>query len=279
MIDLHVHSNFSDGTMTPEELVKLAKQTGLNAIALTDHDTTGGIERFTAACIAEGIRGVPGVEISADIEKGALHMLGYFIQPEDKKLIEFLRHVREGRDIRNQEIMRKLNILGMELTWDDIKGFAKKDFVGRLHFAQALVARGYARDRSETFERWLSKGKPAYVERFRLSPEDSIRLIVGAGGLPVLAHPFTLKLNSQQLRDYVRKLRDIGLQGLEVYYPDHTTTQMREYGAIARDLEIIGTGGTDFHGASIGDVRLGAGRGSLKVPDRVLDELMARLVA
>ena len=189
MIDLHVHSTFSDGSFTPEELIGEAARIGLSAIALTDHDTTDGVPRFTAAAVSTSIRAIAGVEISADVKSGTMHMLGYMIDPDNQTLIERLKWLREGREVRNAEILEKLNKLGFGLTWEEVAAFAGEDVVGRPHFAQALLARDLVKDKNEAFDKYLGKGKPAYADRRRMTPENSIQLIREAGGVPVLAHP------------------------------------------------------------------------------------------
>ncbi len=273
MIDLHVHSTFSDGSLTPEQLVDEAVRAGLSALALTDHDSTGGLGRFLAAARGKPLKAVPGVEISADFKQGTMHMLGYFIRPEHAELNESLRWIREGREIRNQEILHKLNRLGFMITWEEVASYAGEDVVGRPHFAQALLAHKYVANKDEAFDKYLGKGKPAYAERRRFSPEDSIRLIRAASGIPVLAHPFTLNLSKKALRELVGGLRDQGLQGIEVYYPEHAPEMQAQYAALARELALVATGGSDFHGAMTPDIKLGRGFGALEVPDEALHAL------
>lgn len=291
MIDLHVHSTFSDGSLTPEQLVERALDMGLTAIALTDHDSTDGIDSFLTACEEQtthnGQRttdngrtliGISGVEISADVRRGTMHMLGYFINHKDSDLESMLKRIRDGRKIRNKEMLRKLNDLGFELTWDDVAAFAGGDVVGRPHFAQALMARGYVTSKKAVFDLYLAKGRPAYVDRLRLPPAECISVILKAGGVPVLAHPFTLKLGRKDLREHVRELADIGLRGIEVYYPEHSREQVQEYLALAGEFELVATGGSDFHGEINPGIELGKGFGSLQVPDMVVEELRRKHV-
>lgn len=277
MIDLHTHSTFSDGSLTPEQLVAEAERVGLTAIALTDHDTTAGLSRFLAAAERSRVRGVSGVEISAEFHPGTLHMLGYFVDPAYAPLEESLRWIREGRELRNAQILEKLQKLGMNITWEEVKSYAGEDIVGRPHFAQALQARGYVKSKDEAFERFLGKGKAAYVDRRRFAPADCIRLIREAGGVAVLAHPFTLGLNPEETRALIRNLRDAGLEGMEVYYSEHTTDMVKMYETMAGELGLVVTGGSDFHGALAPDILLGRGFGNLAVPDSVLERLDARL--
>ena len=273
MIDLHVHSTFSDGSFTPEELIQEAVRVGLSAIALTDHDTTAGVPRLLAAASSTSVQAIAGVEISADVKCGTMHMLGYMLDPAHPPLIERLKWLREGREVRNAEILDKLNQLGFGLTWEEVAAFAGEDVVGRPHFAQALLARKRVKDKEEAFDKYLGKGKPAYADRRRMTPEDSIQLILGAGGIPVLAHPSTLKVSYEALNKLVAELRDLGLAGIEVFYSEHTPQMVAQYLTLARELNLIATGGSDFHGAMNPDVKLGFGFGSLKVPDEVVAQL------
>jgi len=282
MIDLHAHSTFSDGSLTPGQLVKLAAETGLTALALTDHDSTGGLDLFMAACEEAAAAGgpapvgIPGVEISADVAKGTMHILAYFFDQANAPLQEGLAHIRGGREARNHEILDKLKGLGIELTWEEVQGYAGEEVVGRPHFARAMLDKGYVRSASEAFDRYLAKGKPAYADRFRLSPSDSIALIRQAGGVPVLAHPSTLQLAAGELRDEMVRLKECGLEGVEVYYSEHSHELVARYRELAEELDLALTGGSDFHGEINPGIKLGIGFGSLRVPDGLVDELRTR---
>lgn len=271
MIDLHTHSTCSDGSLTPTQLVDAAAAAGVSTLALTDHDSTDGIAEFMAACAKREIEGVPGVEMSADYSPGTLHMLGYFLDTGNPALQEVLGQIREGREDRNALILKKLTALGMKLDWEKVAAKAGSDVVGRPHFAQAMVDAGIVATFKDAFDLYLGKGKPAYVDRYRLSPEAAIQLIRGAGGVAVLSHPFTLQLGQQELRQQVGRLRDQGLQGIEVYYSEHNREQTHEYETLARDYGLLMTGGTDFHGTINPDIKLGRGFGPLEVPDRLMD--------
>lgn len=275
MIDLHMHSIFSDGTFTPEELVAEGLRIGLKAMALTDHDTTGGVPRFLEAARAAGLRAMTGVEVSADSETGTMHVLGYGVDHTDPNLAQHLAWIREGRQARNAEILHKLNRLGLRLTAEEVAAYAGADVVGRPHFAQAMIAKGYARDKKDAFDRYLARGKPAYAERRRLDAAGTLELIRSAGGVPSLAHPFTLKLEGSALKKELARLADLGLLGLEVYYSEHTPDMQRSYMKMARDLRLVPTGGTDFHGTVSPGIQMGRGFGSLQVPDTVIDEIEA----
>lgn len=276
MIDLHLHSTFSDGSFTPAQLVREAEKAQLTAIALTDHDNLDGIEPFLAAARQSPVRCIPGVEISLDFPAGTMHLLGYFIDHHNADLRRHIARLSAGRAARNRDILKKINQLGLSLTMEEVAAFAGEDNVGRLHFAQALMARGYVRTTQEAFDRYLAKGKPGYSERDRMTPAQGVRMIVNAGGLAVLAHPFTLHLTQAELAKLVGELTAAGLQGIEIYYPQHLPKQIRHYLALAQQFKLAPTGGTDFHGAPMPDIKLGSGFGNLNVPDTVLSELDAR---
>ncbi len=277
MIDLHVHSTFSDGSCTPRELAELAKETRLSAVALTDHDSTAGLGLFTQACNELGVEAVPGVEISAEPLHGTLHLLGYYFDIENAALQAALLEIRDGRRLRNERMLQKLNELGCQLDWDEVAAFAGEEVVGRPHFAQAMLARGYVADKAEVFDKYLGKGKAAYVERFRLSPTDAIRLIRDAGGIAVLAHPFSLQMSKATLKDFVKSLAELGLGGIEVFYSEHSPEQISIYSGLAAAYGLLLTGGSDFHGDANPRVKLGRGFGNLRVADELLEKLKARL--
>lgn len=276
MIDLHVHSTFSDGTNTPEELAELAATAGITALALTDHDGMMGIDRFLEACRSRGVRGIPGVEISVDFEGGAMHLLGYFLDHKDARLETALARIRRGREERNQVILERLNKIGFAVSWDEVARLAEEDVVGRPHFAKVLVEKGYVKSKEYAFDHYLGKGKPAYADRFRLSIEESIELIRKAGGVAVLAHPFTLDLGRRRMRALLAGLAAQGLQGIEAYYAEHSHDQQRFCLSQARELGLAVSGGSDYHGAMNLHCRLGVGFGSLEVPDELVELLEKR---
>ena len=203
-------------------------------------------------------------------------MLGYFVDPLDTGLCEVLRKSRDSREIRNMEILDRLRRLGMPLEAADVARFSGEQVAGRPHIAQAMLAKGYVQTFREAFDRFLGRGREAYANRFRLLPEESIALIREAGGVPVLAHPFTLYLRGPKLGAFVATLKDAGLEGMEIFYPEHDKRRRRRYAVLARELDLVATGGTDFHGVITPGIKLGKGRGKLNVPDQVLDELAAR---
>jgi predicted metal-dependent phosphoesterase TrpH len=278
MIDLHVHSCFSDGTDTPEELAAHARRIGLRALALTDHDNTAGVARFLAACRAGNLTGLAGVELSAAVPSGSLHLVGLGIDPGCAALQEALEQVQEGRGGRNQRILGKLRQLGFDLDWAEVARQAGDETVGRPHFAQAMVARGWAASVQEVFDRFLAKGAPAYVDRFRMTPVEAIRLIRAAGGVAILAHPLTWSPDPIQLDRGVGELIASGLAGIEAYYPSHSTEETVALLRLAARHHLLVSGGTDYHGRAVKpDIELGSGNGTFEVPDAPLVPLFAAL--
>ena len=275
MIDLHVHSIFSDGSHSPSELVAMAEAAGLKAMALTDHDTVAGIAPLLEASAISEVAMVPGIELSAECARGTMHVLGYFIDHTSPLLLERIEKVRTSRAVRNVEILKKLNRLGYRIQWTDVERHAGCDVVGRPHFAAALVELGHVKTVRRAFELLLAKGRPGYADRYRYSAEECIDLIRGAGGVPVLAHPATVRLPDAELYALIGRLKECGLAGMEVYYAEHRPENMRKFKRWAEELGLICTGGTDFHGETSPNLSLGVGFGQLRVPDEVLDALRA----
>ena len=276
MIDLHCHSTFSDGSLTPEQLIDEAAKIGLAALALTDHDTTAGLPRFLAAAANTAVRAVPGVELSVDCSPGVMHMLGYWMDVANPELVRQMAWIRDGREMRNRTMLEKLNALGFAMTWDEVQGFAGEDIVGRPHFAQVMLQKGYAKDKNEAFDKWLGDGKPGYADRPRLTAEVAVALIRQAGGVAVLAHPFSLRIGKDAMASLFIELAAAGLAGVECYYSEHSADLTKEYLAMARQANLVPTGGSDFHGEVSPGIRLGTGFGGLNVPDEVLAQLEAR---
>jgi 3',5'-nucleoside bisphosphate phosphatase len=276
MIDLHCHSTFSDGSLPPEQLVENALAIGLYGLALTDHDTVAGLPRFLAAGEGKPIRLVPGVELSVDCSQGTMHMLGYWMDVGNPELVRQMEWIRNGREMRNRDILEKLNGLGFAMTWEEVVAFAGEDVVGRPHFAQVMLQKGYARDKNEVFDKWLGDGKPAYADRPRLTAEVAVKLIRDAGGVAVLAHPFTLHIGKEAMGRLFHDLAAVGLGGVECYYSEHSADLTRDYLAMAKQANLVPTGGSDFHGEVSPGISLGTGFGGLNVPDEVLANLEAR---
>lgn len=275
MIDLHTHSTASDGTLRPAELVREAARSGLTHLALTDHDGIGGLAEARAEASRERIAFLGGVEISAEHRPGTMHILGYGFREEDPTLNARLSDLRRAREERNPKIVRKLCELGATITMEEVAAAAGGKVVGRPHFAKVLVEKGHVQSNQEAFDRLLAKGGPAYVDKVRLSPAESISMIREAGGVAVLAHPNQMKASGPDaLEAVVKDLADLGLQGIECFYRDHAEEDEARFLALAEKFRLVPTGGSDFHGTNRPDVHLGVGEGSMRVPPWCWDRLM-----
>ncbi len=273
MIDLHMHSTVSDGSLTPEALAQHCAEAGLSAVALTDHDTMGGCRRFLRACATHGVEGVAAVELSAEYSPGTMHVLGYVPSEAIEGLQAELAQIQDSRALRNARILEALEALGVPVTTDEVQSFAGEGVTGRPHIALAMEQRGYVRSREEAFSRYLGKGCPAYRDRYRLSPPDCVGLINRYGGAAVLAHPFTLRLSHSKMSTLLDGLTEAGLSGVEVLYPEHNEQRRSVYQALARERGLIETGGSDFHGRLNPAIQIGRGFGNVSVPDSVLAAL------
>jgi predicted metal-dependent phosphoesterase TrpH len=248
-IDLHTHSTVSDGTMTPSELVRYAKKVGLSALALTDHDTIDGVDEALREAEKVGLEVIAGVEISADFTSTSeMHLLGYFFEGNHKRLTPLLNRLKASREERNPKMIKKLNELGFDISLDDVKREARDKLVGRPHIASALVKKGYVKNISEAFSKYLSVGKPAYVKREKLVPKEAIEEIVRCGGIPVLAHPIYLNITLEELYSLLYELKKYGLEGIEAFYSDNTPHETMLFSRLAIIHNLIPTGGSDFHG-------------------------------
>lgn len=279
-IDLHIHTTASDGSLTPAAVAGLARQRGLKAIAITDHDTIAGCPEAQAAGSGLGVEVICGVEISADWPHGTLHMLGYFFDSFPHSLDQDLLELQDNRAKRNGEMIIKLQNLGFQISGDDIARASGGGQIGRPHFAKVMLEKKYVKSMEEAFDRYLGKGKPAYIEKDRLNPEQAIRMIAKSGGIPVLAHPTTLgEYDSGGIPALLARLKEEGLRGVEVYYYSHTEPDTNRLLSLAQRFDLLVTGGTDFHGANLGDIQLGTGKSNLKIPYRLLEDLKYAAVA
>jgi len=245
LVDLHIHTTASDGKYSPDVIVARAAETGLKYISITDHDTIDGITpAIKAAKSYPGLTLIPGVEISTDLADGEAHILGYFIDyasPDFQKELEKFRDSRLGR---GQRMVAKLNELGIKIDWSRVQAIAGDGAIGRPHVAQAMLEKGYVKTFEEAFDKYIGHGGPAYVEREKMTPQEAVALILSAGGIPVLAHPFTVK-DSEAM---AAALKEAGLIGIEAYYKDNTPEQTAATLELAEKYGLIATGGTDYHG-------------------------------
>ena len=275
-VDLHTHSSASDGTDSPAQLVRRAAAAGLTAVALTDHDTLSGIGEATTTAAEAGLRLIPGTELSVDHSGLKIHLLVYFLDPGEGPLQDRLSELRDGRNLRNVEILARLRALGYEIDDADMAAEAGGESVGRPHIADALVAKGVVSSRAEAFDRLLGDGGVAYVERPRLDAADAIRLAGESGAVTSVAHPHTIDGNADSYPPLFTELKSLGLTGLEAYYPEHPPDLRMHRAGLAADLGLVPTGGSDYHGTGKPGLDIGIGFGDLDVPDTVVTELEDR---
>lgn len=277
LVDLHIHTTASDGSLSPTEVVRAARQAGLAALAVTDHDTVAGLAEAIEAARRESLDLLTGLEISLDWPATTMHILAYGFDPGHPALLQTLEQFRDYRRDRNQRLLQRLAELGMPLDPAAVAAHAGGETVSRTHVAQAMIDAGYVRSSEAAFRRWLARGSPGYVERRRATPQAAMALIREAGGLAVLAHPKQLNRPFAEMKAIVEQLVEWGLEGLEVFHPDHSADEMRMFGLMAERLRLIVTGGTDFHGHLRRGVRLGVGYGQLRVPPEAVDRIRQRL--
>ncbi len=263
-VDLHTHSTASDGELSPADLVRLALERHVSIMALTDHDSCDGIDAALEAARGSSLTVIPGVELSCDVPQTEVHVLGYFIDWHDAQFQSMLNKFRDGRYGRAEKMTKKLAALGAPISFERVKEIAGDASIGRPHVAQALLEAGHVMTITEAFDKYIGRNGPAYVERFRLMPEDAVNLILKANGVPVLAHP-------REVTSFVEPLVKAGLLGLEVYYAAYDDLTRAELSRLAKQFDLIATGGSDFHG--LNKMAHMSGLGSVDVPPNVVDKL------
>ena len=276
LIDLHTHSLCSDGSMTPKEVVRTAIEAGLTAIALSDHDTTAGIREAVREGEALGVEVIPAIELSAE-SKTETHILGYFIDPENEEMKRAMEYVKEVRNERQRKVAENLIKLGFDVTIEEVKAIAGSDVLCRAHFARIMVDKGYVSSVKEAFDKYLGSDGPAYCNKQALTDSEAIRLIKNAGGIAFLAHPHKTKLEGDDLREFLVRLKGEGLDGLEGYYTEYTPEMEAEFRGLADELGLLISGGTDFHANNKPHIKIGVGYGDLRIPYSVLAEMKSRL--
>lgn len=277
IVDLHAHSTASDGSDPPERLVELAVEAGLSTLALTDHDTQEGVPAALSAAERAGLELIPGVELSLEYDRGGMHLIVLWLEPGGGPLQDRLAGLQSGRDERNLRIVETLSDAGLPVTIEEIEEEAGSGSVGRPHIAAVMVARGYVPDIRTAFDLWLGKGKPAYVGRARLDPEEGVALARESGGVPILAHPRTLGISTaEDMADLLTRLKRSGLVGLEALYGAYHRHEREGYAHLARRFGLVPSGGSDYHGVYKPGLMLGAGYGDLVVPGPLVDELRER---
>lgn len=269
-VDLHIHSSYSDGVFSPEEIVRYAESVGLVAISIADHDITDGILPALKEAAKVGIEVIPAVELSVELKEsaeGEMHIVGYFINWEDQKFQEQLRLFRQARERRAYHILDKLYKLGIKIDESDLFKVAGLGTIGRLHFARVMLKEGYVKSIREAFEKYLSFGRPAFVPKLRLKPDEAIKMILQIGGIPVLAHPYYGKYDDRRL---MRRLMKYGLMGIEVWHSKHPPDVVERFLRICNELKLLVVGGSDCHGVLENSQPL---IGSQKVPIEILYEM------
>ncbi|MCF7853247.1 MAG: PHP domain-containing protein [Candidatus Pacebacteria bacterium] len=278
MIDLHTHSTASDGTCTPTEIVTRSQHLKLTAVALTDHDTVRGCSEFMEAGGHSSTLTIPGVEIACSWYQTSIHIVGLFIKPDTPELASMLKRIRAARDNRNTELLQRLKNLGLQVSPEELQAAAGGGVPGRPHIARVLVSKGYCSTLRDAFNKYIGRTSPAYVRRYLPLPAEGIATIKRAAGVTVWAHPLggQTTANAARIRQVAKQLKSQGLDGMEVRYCDYTPHQVNIAEKIAGELDLLRSGGSDFHGVNMAGVKLGKGYGDLNVPDDFLQPLQER---
>jgi 3',5'-nucleoside bisphosphate phosphatase len=276
MIDLHVHTNLSDGTNSPEQVVRFAAQQGLRAIAITDHDTVAGVSRACEQGETNGVEVVPGVELSTKWDTGIMHVLGYWIRADHPDFVKSLDLLQRGRRERVPKILRRLDAQNIRVSQSEVDLEARGGVPGRPHVGRVMVRKGYVKDIQDAFDKYLGKGRSAYVAKQVLFPEEAIRLLAQTAGICVLAHPYSLEETPDGLRAILKSLKRYGLRGIEAYCPKHSPEETNAFLDLARSLDLAVTGGTDYHGSNKPDIQMGVFPGIGSLPYSLLADLKQR---
>lgn len=273
LIDLHIHSTASDGSLTPTEVVNAAEDLGLAAIALTDHDTVDGIDEAICAASGLNLTVVPGIELSCIYQEKEIHMLGLYIDHKNEELLHFLKEAARKRRERNEKILAAFQKDGFRITMEDLTMENPKTTITRAHFARALLKKGYVSSVDQAFKKYLGPDCPYYRKRETITPEEAIQAIRNAGGFAVLAHPCQYKLGWAKTEELISYLKTLGLGGLECFHSSNNQEESGKLRKLAMKYQLVPTGGSDFHGAAKPDIKIGSGRGGLRVPALYLDEI------
>lgn len=275
-LDLHIHSKFSDGTMSPREIIIEAKKRGLTAISITDHDTADGVYEALVAGEEHGVEVLAGIELSVEHHGTYMHILGYFFDPKDTGLLNKLERVQVAREKRNGLILEKLGEFGMKIDNQELQIMSEMGQTGRPHIARIMVEKGYVASLDEAFRKYLRKDMPAYAPRFVYSSKEAIDMISSAGGYCVLAHPVQIDRTFVKLNKIVRELAEMGLCGLEVFYPTHSSKIRKKLRKIAEQYGLVLTGGSDYHGAVRANTSMAGGK-NVTVPSELLEKMKKKL--
>ena len=276
-VDLHIHSYYSDGTASPAELVQMAIDSGLQSIALTDHDTVEGLEEFLDCANDHKLELIPGLEISATHREFSLHILGYGIDHRNEHLTKWLTRLQEGRVKRNEQIINKLQKMGHDIQLDELEDISHCGQTGRPHIARLLRNKGIVQSNKDAFSLYLRKGGPAWADRFAYSAAESIEIIHQAGGIAVLAHPGILEKHTKALPLLMAELVERGLDGIEAYYPSHSPAVEKKMRSFAKKYHLVLTGGSDYHGNNRTFSTMAGNGRTFCPPDTILESLKERL--
>ncbi len=277
LIDLHTHSTESDGTLTPEELMFHAKEVGLSAIALTDHDSISGIAKARPVAEKLGLELVPGIELSTDYQKQEVHILGYYMDETHPGFLAKLKEFVDGRDKRNEKMTKLLQKEGFDITMKAIYQEYPHSVITRAHFGRYMVEHGFVKDRETVFAKYLGDGRRCYVPRDKITPFEAVKLIKMGGGLAFFAHPALCRMNHDRLRAMIKNLKEAGLTGLEAIYSTNTSKEEKNMLQIAQEFDLLVSGGSDFHGSNKPFIHLGTGKGNLCIPYQILADIKEHL--
>ena len=271
-IDLHTHSTASDGSLTPSELIHAAKNAGLVAVALTDHDTINGLPEAAAAAKLSGIRLIPGIELSADYNGTDVHIVGLNLDIDSTRLKNDLLALQKLRKQRNEKMIKIMQNAGVDISIEKLEA-DNAGVITRANFAKRLVKTGYCKDIKEVFSKYLSPGMPFFISKEKVTPKRAIAIIENAGGVPVLAHPTLYHFSLKELAACIMELKSYGLKGIETYYSTFTSEDERQMRKLALKFSLFESGGSDFHGTVKPDIAIGKGFGNLFIPEDVLTKM------
>lgn len=272
-VDLHVHSNASDGTLTPKEVVKAAAKAGLSAFALTDHDTVQGVDEAIKAASNLNLEVIPGVEISTRYKEKEIHIVGLFLDHHDTTLLNGLGNEIDIRNKRNEALISKFNEYGFPISMEEMNTIFPDSVITRAHFASYMVKKGYVKSTLDAFKNYLSEGMPLYVPRDKKSPAEAINLITSAGGVAVLAHPLLYHLTMGELKELCLTLKNLGLVGIESMYSTYKGFDELSVKQLAKETGLLESGGSDFHGANKPHIKIGSGMGTLRINASYMEAL------